>query len=294
MTRSRNTLVIEYKSKRNPPSNRLSGLIVITIRNRLAAFRLLDPTTLLMYSIVAVGLLSACSVNSTTWNRVQNSGVLRVGLDPTFPPFEFTEGTSLQGIDVDLARALAAELDLEVSYSHFGYDGLYDALATGQVDVLISALVPDVARTRDFAYSNGYINSGLVLVSRRDTPLADSSELVDKTVSVELGTAGHVETTNWQRQVPDLAIAVHQSSDEALSALAMGRVDAAVVDNITARLFTGRQPDLGLVFIPVSEEPYAMVVRREDSKLLAELNRSLSLISSNGQLDSILNSWLLG
>jgi polar amino acid transport system substrate-binding protein len=239
-------------------------------------------------------LLSACTPEQTTWDRVQTSGVLRVGLDPTYPPFEFTDGTSLQGIDVDLAETLVADLDLEVSFSHFGFDGLYDALATEQVDVLISALVPDVARTRDFAYSAGYINSGLVLVSRPDAPLTEISELVDKTIGVELGTAGHVEATNWQRQVPNLYISVHQSSDEALSALASGQIDVAAVDNITARLFVGQRPESELAIFPVGEEPYAMVVRLEDRRLLTELDSSLSRLSSSGQLDSILNSWLQG
>ncbi len=244
-----------------------------------------------MCSIGVVSLLSACTREQPTWDRVRHSGVLRVGLDPTYPPFEFADGTSLQGIDVDLAEALGADLDLEVTFGHFGYDGLYDALATGQVDVLMSALVADVSRTRDFAYSAGYINSGLVFVSRPEMPLTELSELVGTTVGVELGTAGHVEATNWQRQVPDLVITIYQSSDEALSALAAGKVDAALVDNITARLFSGHQPESELVILPVNDEPYAMVVRRKDSKLLTELNRSLSRISSSGQLDMILNSW---
>src|SRR5262245_44631595 len=70
------------------------------------------------------------------WEQIQENGVLRVGLDPTYPPFETADDGELRGLDVDLARALAAELGLEVQFVYFGYDGLYDALLSNQVDVL--------------------------------------------------------------------------------------------------------------------------------------------------------------
>lgn len=237
-------------------------------------------------------LLVACSGEESTWDRVQRSGVLRVGLDPTYPPFEAFDGTSLFGIDVDLAEALAAELDLAVEFSHFGFDGLYDALATKQVDVLISALNPDISRTRDFAYSDSYFDGGLVLVSSVARPYHDASELKDRTLAVELGAAGHVQATTWMRQVEDLTVSTFLSADEALQALAAGDVDAAVVDNVTFRLFDAAAADANLTATQLSSEPYAMVVRRDDDRLLSELNAALAVLRESGRLDVILDSWL--
>jgi ABC-type amino acid transport substrate-binding protein len=264
------------------------------MRRILGATDLLVLAGYLIFTTVFMGLFTACAAEPTTWSRIQDNGVIRVGLDPTFPPFEFTDGETLMGIDVDIAEAIAADLNLEVTYSHFGYDGLYDALATGQVDVLISALVPDLTRTQDFAYSDGYINSGLVLVSALDSSFSDYTELAGKKVGVELGTVGHVEATNWQRQVPGLRVSVYQDLDVALSALSKGQVDSVIADNISARLFEGRFAEPAFAITPVSDEPYAMVVRREDSRLLVELNGSLSRIDDNGLLDMILNRWLQG
>ncbi|UCG24223.1 MAG: amino acid ABC transporter substrate-binding protein [Chloroflexota bacterium] len=239
-------------------------------------------------------LMVSCSAKQSTWQRIQDSGKLRVGLDPTYPPFEFADPESVQGIDVDLAEAIAAALGLEASFTYFGYDGLYDALGTEQVDVLISALVVEPARTRDFAYSDGYVNSGLVIVTRSEARLTQIGDLAGKTVSVELGAAGHVESTTWQRQIPDLAVAPKQSSEEALTDMLDGEVDAAVVDNITARLFAGQQLDDEVHLAPLSEEPYVMVVRRTDGQLLRELNHALDSVRSSGRLDVILDSWYQG
>jgi polar amino acid transport system substrate-binding protein len=218
--------------------------------------------------------------------------VLRVGLDPTYPPFESFDGTSLQGIDVDLAEAIAAEDDLVVEFSHFGFDGLYDALATEHVDVLISALAPDLSRTRDFAYSDGYIDSGLVLVSLAGSPLQDAKELAGKTVGVELGAAGHVEATTLERQVPEVTIDTYENSDAALDGVVSGEVDAAIVDNVTFRLYEPPGSSGGFYSTLITSEPYAAVVRREDGPLLAQINQSLDRIRESGELELIINRWL--
>ncbi len=70
-------------------------------------------------------LLIGCADQDGTWQKVQDSGVLKVGIDPTFPPFEELNGEDLAGIDVDLANALGADLGIDVEFVYFGYDGLY-------------------------------------------------------------------------------------------------------------------------------------------------------------------------
>jgi ABC-type amino acid transport substrate-binding protein len=254
-------------------------------------------TSLLRWQFVGLLILAlvvACNGQESTWDRVQSSGVLRVGLDPTFPPFEFYDGDSLHGIDVDLARAIGAEKGLKVEFSHFGFDGLYDALATEQVDALISALTPDLSRTRDFAYSDGYIESGLVLVSLASQRYDQVEALSDKRVAAELGAAGHVQATTWQRQVPGLIILTYASSDEALKALADRQADVAVVDNITYRLFDPTSTAADFVSAPLTSEPYAIVTRRDDGEFLAEIDDALATLRDSGQLDSIVSRWFPG
>jgi polar amino acid transport system substrate-binding protein len=248
----------------------------------------------LLALLAALVLLVACSNQESTWDRVQHSAVLRVGLDPTYPPFEFYDGQSLTGIDVELAQAIAAEYGLAPAFVHFGFDGLYDALATEQVDVLISALPTDLTRTRDFAYSDGYFNSGLVLVSALDRRYLEAAALQGRRIAVELGAAGHVQATTWARQVQDLTVATYANSDDALRAVSQGQADAAVVDNITYRLFDQPAGANMLAAQPLTSEPYAVVVRSADDELLAAVNVALASLHDSGQLDSILNRWFPG
>ena len=238
-------------------------------------------------------VLSACQAKDDSWQRVATAGVLRVGLDPTYPPFEFDEGDGVAGIDVDLARALADELGLEVQFVLFGYDGLYDALGTHQVDVLISGLVIVPERGRDFAYSDPYFNAGelLIIQTAMVGEIESMADLNGRSLTVELGAQGHVEATVWERRLPELTIQPLPTAAEALTAVLENKTDAALVDAISAHLFLGQQPGLTAVAEPVTVDPFAIVVRREDEQLRQTLNQTLTTIDERGQLDDILAKW---
>ncbi len=241
-------------------------------------------------------LLSACRADRESWERIQQSGVLRVGVDPTFPPFALDVEGSLTGIDVDLARALAAEMGLTAQFTYFGYDGLYDALSTEQVDVLLSALVVAPERTRDFAYSDPYYDAGQVLIVPADSSIATADDLDAQRLAVELGALGHVEALAWQSARPALRVQTYGGVDQALDAVAAGEADAALVDGVSGRLYLKEHPATARPLIrlpqPVTTEPYAVVVRIEDRTLLAEINGALQRLSAAGELDAILNRWL--
>lgn len=252
----------------------------------------------LLVALLLLALGVACRPNDDAWERIARDGVLRVGLDPTYPPFEVADDGGLRGLDVDLAKAVAADLGLEAQFVYFGYDGLYDALATEQVDVLISALVVMPERTEDFAYSDPYFNAGqILLVPQEETAVAAMADLSGRTLAVELGALGHVEATEWAKRVPNLAVVPYGSPDEALTAVAEGAADAALVDSVSGRLYlaeqaaTGQRP-LQRLPQPVTVEPYAFVVRIEDDVLLHNLNQSLARLQASGELEATIGRWL--
>ena len=196
------------------------------------------------------------------------TGVLRVGMDASFPPFETiaADGT-LVGFDVDLARelgrrlgpALSKDEGVEVQFvANLPYDGLYDALAVNRVDVVISALVVNPARMSDFAYSASYFDAGQVLVVRppasggekrgggieeRDPepvegacpePVEGMADMGGRTLAVEFGTQGDLEARKWARRLSGLTVVPCQTAAEALAAVAAGEADAALVDHVSA------------------------------------------------------------
>jgi len=242
---------------------------------------------------VLLTLLVACRSQADAWSHIQQTGILKVGLDPTYPPFEAANENGLYGLDVDLANALAADLGLQTEFVLFGYDGLYDALATGQVDVLMSALVVAPERTEDFAYSEPYFNAGEILIVRQDeTEIAGMADLENQKLAVELGALGHVEATNWAKEIPTLTVIPYPTADEAMTAVADGAADAALVDAISGRLFIQQTPALKRLAEPVTVEPFAIVTRIDDRRLRAQINNSLANLEKNNKLDEIISHWV--
>ena len=245
---------------------------------------------------LAVGVLAGCNAADQSLDRIQSAGILRVGLDPTYPPFELAEKDGVTGFDVDLAHEIAAGLGVSPQFTYFGYDGLYDALATDQVDVLISALVISPERTREFGYSQPYYDAGQVLVLPETSTITGPNALGGQRVAVELGALGHVETLSLARSQPDLAVLPFGSADEALLAVAGGEADAAVVDSISARLFLGAAHGDGrllrLAPTPVSAELFAVVTRIEDEALLEQIDNELARLDADGRLEDLISRWL--
>lgn len=264
-------------------------------------------------------LLGACARPDHTWERVLETGILRVGMDASFPPFEtVTADGTLVGFDVDLARELGRRLGAEVQFvANLPYDGLYDALTVARVDVVISALVVNPARMADFAYSTPYFDAGQVLVAcqgktgieERCTELAegasdDPAELVEFlrgcTVAVELGTRGDQEARKWARKQPSLTVVPYQTAAEALAAVAARQADVALVDHVSALAVTapartsepGTECGMSVAGAPVIEEPYAVAVHRHSQHMLRAINQALAEMEADGTIAAMRAEWL--
>jgi len=240
--------------------------------------------------ILLLLLLTTCRAESGTWERIQQDGILRVGLDPTFPPFEIGDENGLRGIDVDLAEAIADELEMDVDFVWIGYDGLYDGLQTGRVDLLLSALIIVPSQMGDFSYSSPYFDAGERLIVRRDSTITDIAAI--NTLAVELGAQGHVEAMAAQKEFPTLNIVPYNTAEEALTAVSDKNTDGVIMDEINGRLFLQTHPNLRILPDPITMEPFAIVVRKDDQTLLKELNDVLVVLGENGRLDEILVDWL--
>jgi ABC-type amino acid transport substrate-binding protein len=229
--------------------------------------------------------------NDGTWQRVQQSGILRVGMDASYPPFADTPAGQPVGLDVDIANEVGRRLNLKVQIANMGFDGLYEALKTSQVDVLISALSYDPTRLNAVIYSVPYLDSGQVIVSR-DGSYPDMPSLDGHTVAVEYGSGGDEQVRIWQRRLHELPVTRFTTSDEALAAVAANSADAALTDAITARLYISKYP--GLVISPqmVTHDLFAAATRNSSYDLAGAISDTIKAMQQDGTLDMILNRWL--
>ena len=227
------------------------------------------------------------------WSRIQERGVWRVGMDPSFPPFEFLDATGRPvGLDVDLAEAIAGTWGVRVEIVGVGFDELMDAVHLHRVDSALSALPVVPHRTRDVSFSDPYVEAGLVLVVPETGGLQGIEDLRGRRVAVEWGSNGDVEARALGRQWDGaLELVLRDSVSAALDALLAGEADAALVDAISVALHSRRE-QLRIVGPPVVSDPYVVVVPADAPQLLQAVNRALEQLRSTGALAEIQGRWL--
>jgi len=228
-----------------------------------------------------------------SWERVQTRATLIVGMDTSYYPFAVMQGELISGLDVDIALEIARRLGVRMQVAPMGVDGLYDALHTGVVDMLISALPLDPFRLDTFLYTGAYLDGGYFLVSP-DGVYQRMSDLEGKRVAVEYGSLGDEQARLWLRRLRSLCVQHHAEPSAALAAVAAGEADAALVDYLSARLWLRehREADLRIAEQPLHSEGYHVVLRIQDLALAGKVNAALEAMRADGSLAAILAKWL--
>ena len=232
-----------------------------------------------------------------TWQAMQARGTWRVGMDPSFPPFESLDASGFpQGYDVDLAHKLAAGWGMEVEVVSIGFDSLVDALQAAKVDAIASAYPYDARLTRDVSFSQPYFDSGLRLVVPPESSIQGNADLNGKRVGVEWGSEGDMVGRQWQREGIDLTLVPFETPQDAVAALAgkpdeSAAVDAVLVDSVTLRQAQAAGAALVAAGPYVTSNPYVIVVPRRASDLLQQINRGLEQLRATSELEKLEQTW---
>jgi polar amino acid transport system substrate-binding protein len=235
-----------------------------------------------------------------TWERIQETGVLRVCIDPSWPPFEYIDEDTgqIEGFDADLARLLASRLvaagqlgGVQAEFVTVGFDGLYDALLSNRCDLVVSALPYEPMRTEDVAFSLAYFNAGLVLATHEEKLAIQAVEdLADRVVGVEWGFVP--EGDSRQRLfLQDLGPRRYATGDDVLRALQAGEVEAALVDRISALTYLRDCQGLKIVGKPITDVNYVIPMRPDSFRLIEEVNRVLLEMREEGTLEELQQQW---
>lgn len=219
-------------------------------------------------------------------DEVFPDGVLTVGIDPSYAPFGSIVDDSFVGLDVALGQAVASHLGLEARFVMVNFDSAFDAVRTHVADVSFAAIrVADVVPA-DVYYTWGYLNDGLLLISRDGT--TSGWELGGKRVAVELGARGHAEARRWSRRVLDLDIVTFESAEQALDAVSdSGDADAAIIDAMTARQYADRIAACCYTEY-LTVEFYAGAVSSDRRDVLYYVNNALLVLLNDGTIDALL------
>ncbi|NQE61180.1 cystine ABC transporter substrate-binding protein [Caulobacter sp. RHG1] len=251
------------------------------------------PARRAVISGLGIALLAACGkkpqAGASAWDRIKASGALRIGLEGTYPPFNFQDKDGqLAGFEVDFAKALAKQLDLKPEFRPAPFAGLLGALESGRVDVVINQITITPDRQAKYDFSEPYTISGIQIIGLRGKAgPTKPEELAGKKVGVGLGT----NYEQWIRaNVPTADVRTYDDDPTKYQDLKAGRIDAVLNDRLVAADFIKTSPEYVALGMPFAAQG-AGVAMKKDPGLKIVIDQAIQALRADGQLGQISQTW---
>jgi ABC-type amino acid transport substrate-binding protein len=228
-------------------------------------------------------------------------GVLCVCAALPDPPFEFMDGDTPRGFDVELMQAIAAELGLEwrlVPYAGADFNGIFGGLATGTWDCVASGATITPARERMAAFCVPYIRSGQSLVCNIEaTPHVRSiDDLHGMTVGVQHGNTSEpvAHRLKDEGRIAEVRTYAYHDIGRMLDDLAAGRIGGVMKLAPVMRWLTRNRPLLHVVQEGITDESLGVSVRLGNDGLRQAIDGAQARLQDNGVLPRLVKKWLQG
>ena len=257
-------------------------------------------SNVLLPRLALVGTMLLLAVASAVWivhsrqpppdlslQRVQRAGVLVVGLDPSYPPFEVDDGHGhLAGFDVDLASKLAGRLGVSVRFVPIDFGSIFDALEVGKLDAIIGGISPGADDRKTIAYSVPYFDDGLVLL--------ENPGVSPRSIGIESGSDADLYQDELRAKLTGYQFTQFDDQSEIRASLGRRTLRGALLDAVTAEIWASQIP--GLVVRPerLTTTPFVIAVRRSDQKLLRAIDDQIVALRASGEIAHLQQEWFHG
>jgi ABC-type amino acid transport substrate-binding protein len=254
----------------------------------------------ILAGLLALALLvpaaGASAQGSAVLGRIVKDQKLRVGLSGSQPPLNFkSKDGTLMGLEVDLARGLAATMGVEVEFVQKPFGDLLDAVAKGEVDLVMSGMSITPERNMRVAFVGPYHLSGKSLLTKSST-LAQAQE-ADDLDDIQLKVSALRGSTSEKfvdAVLPKAELLAAETWDEAVKAVVDDKVQAMVADFEACVLAVLLNPRANLTMSqrPLTVEPIGIAVAPGDALLVNFLENTLGALQTTGLLDALRTRWL--
>lgn len=260
--------------------------------------RLIANRRIAMLAMAAGALLAGLSVATApaqaqdTLAQIKSKGVMVVGNSGSYPPFEMMIDGKLNGFDVDLAEELAKRMGVKVEWQVVDFKGIIAALNSKRVDVLITAMTWTPERAQQILFSDPYYNAGIGAAVLKESGITKPEDLKGKTIGLQVGSSGErYAKTELAQYVTEMKL--YDDFVMAVNDLKNRRVDAVVNPLPTLRHNT--KNDAGIVTTSVWDERNVGInARKDDTALMAEINKHLAAMKAEGFLAANDKKWFGG
>ena len=228
-------------------------------------------------------------------------GKLIMSTNAQFPPYELVadgegfNGTGFEGIDIEIAYALAEKLGLELVIDDMEFDSALLAVQNNAADMMLAGLSYSEERDEVVDFSDPYATGVQVVIVKEGSDVT-LDNLGDYMIGTQRGTTGYLYASDTPENggYGEDHVIGYDSSVTAVQELINGTIDAVIIDKQPAEAYVAANPDAGLTILPgnLVEEDYCLAVDEGNTALLNALNTALNELKSDGTLDEIVAKYI--
>ena len=216
-------------------------------------------------------------------------GKLTMSTNAQFPPYEMTtDDGGFEGIDVEIATAIAEKLGLELDILDMDFDSALLAVQQGKSDIVMAGVTVNDDRLLVMDFSTSYANGVQVVIVKEGSDITIDN-MGEGLIGTQRGTTGNIYCTD---DYGEEHVVAYDDGFTAVQALVNGQVDCVVIDNAPAQEFVKNNAGLAILDTEYANEDYAIGVNKGNSALLDAINGALEELIADGTVQSIIDKYI--
>ena len=217
-------------------------------------------------------------------------GKLTMSTNAAFPPYEMTtDSGDLEGIDIEVAGAIAKKLGLELQVDDMDFDAALHAAQQGKSDIVMAGVSVTEERQKVMEFSDSYATGVQVIIVKEDSEIASVEDLDGKMIGTQRGTTGNIYCTD---DYGEDHITTYDNGLTAVQALMNGQVDCVVIDQEPAKAFVAANQGLKILDTEYVSEDYAIGMAKGNTALQSAVNKALAELQEDGTVQSIVDKYI--
>ena len=243
---------------------------------------------LIVSVILLMTCLAACGSSGVSLAQVQKAGKLSIATSPDFPPFEsLGDSGKVEGIEIDILNLICEKLGVKLEINQMDFDSVLPAIQAGKFNVGVSGISVTPKREKNVLFTTPYCLAAQAIVVLKDSPITCKADLTDKKIAVQTGTTAETYCMENKYEISSFA-----ANSDAQTALLTGKVDAWVIDDLTAaemvKAYNEANGDqLVILSEALTTEPYAFAFSFGSETLVEEINKIIKELLADGTIAEI-------
>ena len=259
---------------------------------------------LLMAALMLVGMLAGCtssgsesSVGSTgtdTTLKTIEKGKLLMATNAAFPPYEMTtDNGGFEGIDVEIAQAIAGKLGLTLVIQDMDFDAALLAVQQGKSDIVMAGVSVTNDRKLVMDFSNSYATGVQVVIVKEGSDVT-MDNLGEKMIGTQRGTTGYIYASDTPENggYGEDHVKAYDNGATAVQALLNDQVDCVIIDSAPAQEYVAANAGLTILEGNWVEEDYAIGFGKNNTALVDAVNAALGELIADGTIQNIIDKYI--